>query len=122
MATANAGRKSNQGVSRSDTSTASAAKRRKSARPRPTPVGEWSSLDQALAAQAGWGLFICVDVATLKSFYEISNADDEITHDSAVKLVAALSKKGDELATRALTAVFHSRTNWAGVTKKKRGK
>ena len=87
MATANAGRKSNQGVSRSDTSTASAAKRRKSVRPQPTPVGEWSSLDQALAAQAGWGLFICVDVATLKSFYEISNADDEITHEDGKSVV-----------------------------------
>lgn len=79
-------------------------------------------MDQALAAQDGWGLFICVDMASQKVFYEISNADDDITHENANKLVAARSKKGDELATRALTAVFHSRTNWAGVTKKKRGK
>lgn len=120
MATANAVKRSPRGASSSSSTTASGARSRKSARPQSTPVGEWYPLDQALAAQAGWGLFTCVDSRTSNVFYEISNADDEITHEAANMLVASLSKKGDELATRALAAVFHSRSNWAGVTKKRK--
>lgn len=120
MANVNAVKRSPRGASSSSSTTASGARSRKNERPQATPVGEWCPLDQALAAQAGWGLFTCIDSRTMNVFYEVSNADDDITHEAANKLVASLSKKGDELATRALTAVFHSRTNWAGVTKKRK--
>ena len=101
-----AARTSTRGASRSDTTTASGAKRKKN-----EGVEEWSAVDGQEAAAQGWGVFLCVDQDSKKTFLDIQLHGKRFnTNNDARDFVGrrAMVDK-DPLAVRAATAVFKSK-------------
>ncbi len=113
MAPVRAAKKSHQNASRSSSTTASSAKAAKK-----TDVF-WLADDQLVANAQGWGVYECVDMKTLKIFFEIMSYGDRFENDYVAReFVNLLSIKGsDTVATRALRLVMASKV---GTPRKKK--
>lgn len=63
-------------------------------------------------------MFDCIDMNTRKVFLEMQAEGKRFPNDNkAREFIAAQSKAGDELATRAIRAVFRSKVGEKGRTK-----
>lgn len=112
MARAAAATTSRQRASRTVSTTASGAKRPKK-QSQKEPVADWSALDQQNAEAQGWGVFECIDESSLKIFFEVQGVGDRFAHDGlARQFVMNQNKAGDELAIKALRAVFRSKAGF----------
>lgn len=105
MVHARAAKKSRPSASRSSSTTASSAKDAKKT------DAAWPADDQLVANAQGWGVYECVDMVTLKVFFEIMSHGTRFKDDADartfVKYMA--SKHSDARAARAETLVFTSK-------------
>jgi hypothetical protein len=85
------------------------------------PVEDWSPYDQTCAGQQGWGVYECIDSGTVKVFFEILSHGPRFGQTDpdgkARVFVANQSKAGDELAIKAIRAVYRSK---AGFTSRRK--
>lgn len=108
MVRASAGKTSRPNASRTSSTTASRAKPRKK-EPLP-PDDNWTARDAEDAALQGWELWECIDEKTLKIFFEVFSFGSRFEKDALARaFVMERNKAGDELAIKALRAVFRTK-------------
>lgn len=117
MARATAAKRSRPNASHSSTTSAQSAKAKK--RNAENSAEDWAATDQAAANLQGWGLYECIDEkAPRKVFFEVMSHGkrfDKKDPDGAARaFVMAQNKAGDELAIKAIRAVFRSKAGIKG--------